>query len=178
VIRFRFTIASMMAVVFVFGLSFASLRINSPLCANIVILTALIALCSAVLMAVAHAGPSRLAWVGCAVFGWPCFILGFGPVANDRLGPPPTAVLLEELIPYINPELDSVIKTDFSTARLGVIGYSEYGGNHAELRRYRQSTHAVLTLLFAALGFIIGHSLAARNDRASGAGQQQPVTDE
>src|SRR4029077_5210087 len=83
--RFRFSIASMMAAILIIALSFATLRINSVFCGGIMLLTTLALLCSAIFMSLAESGPSRLAWVGCAVFGWPCFIVGFGPVANERL---------------------------------------------------------------------------------------------
>ena len=108
--RFRFSIASMMAAILIIALSFAALRINSVFCGGIILLTTLALLCGAIFMSLAESGPSRLAWIGCAVFGWPCFILGFGPVANERLGPPRTTAMFEEAIPYINPELASEIK--------------------------------------------------------------------
>jgi hypothetical protein len=74
---------------------------------------------------------------GCAVFGWSCFIVGFWPVANERLGPPRVTALFDELIPVINPELASEIKKYSPNVGLGVIGYSEYGGNAGGLKRYR-----------------------------------------
>ncbi len=158
----------MMAVTIVIGLSFASLRTNSILCASLILLTTLGVLCSAILMSFAQSGTARLAWVGCAVFGWACFILGFWPVANERLGPPRTTALFEEAIPYISPELDSEIKKYPPPGGLEVIGYSEYGGNVQGFQRYRQSSHSVLTLGFAAIGAILGYSHAVRRNRATG----------
>jgi hypothetical protein len=90
--RFRFSIASMMAAILIIALSFAALRFNSVFYGGIILLTPLVMLCSPIFMSLAESGPSRLAWIGCAVFGWPCFMLGFGPVANERLGPPTTAL--------------------------------------------------------------------------------------
>src|SRR5271165_2651893 len=118
VMRFRFSIASMMAAILIIALSFAALRINSVFCGGIILLTTLALLCSAIFMSLAESGSSRLAWIGCAVFGWPCFILGFGPVANERLGPPHTMAMFEEAIPYINPELASHIKEYTPPGRL------------------------------------------------------------
>ena len=173
--RFRFSIASMMAAIVIIALSFAALRINSALCAGIILLTTLALLCSAIFMSLAESGPNRLAWIGCAVFGWPCFILGFGPVANERLGPPRTTAMFEEAIPYINPALASEIKQYTPPGRLEVAGYSEPPGNVAEyvgvLQRYRQSSHSVLTLGFAAMGAILGYSHAVRRNRAAGTGE-------
>jgi hypothetical protein len=178
--RFRFGIASMMAAILIIALSFAALRINSVFCGGIILLTTLALLCGAILMSLAESGPSRLAWIGCAVFGWPCFILGFGPVANERLGPPRTTDMFEEAIPYINPELDSEIKKHPSGKR-EIKSYSEsYITNVttyvAGLQRYRQSSHSVLTLGFAAMGAILGYSHAIRRNRA--AGTEEAITPE
>jgi hypothetical protein len=168
--RFRFSIASMMGSILIIALSFAALRINSVFCAGIILLTTVALLCSAIFMSLAETGPSRLAWIGCAVFGWPCFILGFGPLANERLGPPRTTAMFEEAIPYINSELASEIKQYTPPGRLEVAGYSEPPGNVAgyvpELQRYRQSSHSVLTLGFAAMGAILGYYHAVRRNRA------------
>jgi hypothetical protein len=178
--RFRFSIASMMAAILIIALSFAALRINSVFCGGIMLLTTLALLCSAILMSVAEGGPRRLAWIGCAAFGWPCFITGFWPGADERLGPPRTTIMFEEAIPYINPELDSEIKKHSTTGRLEVIGYSEYAQPVARyvsgLQRYRRSSHAVLTLGFAAMGAILGYSHAVRRNRA--AGTEEAVTSE
>ena len=95
-LRFRFTIASMMAAILIIALSVAALRINSVLCAGIILLTTLGVLCGAILMSFAETGPSRLAWIGFAVFGWACFIVGFGPLANERLGPARTTAIFEQ----------------------------------------------------------------------------------
>jgi hypothetical protein len=176
--RFRFGIASMMAPILIIALSFAALRINSVFCGGIILLTTLALLCSAIFISFAECGPSLLAWIGCAVFGWPCFILGFGPLANERLGPPHTTAMFEQAIPYINPELASEIKQYMPPGRLEVEGYSEPPGNVTgyvpELQRYRQSSHSVLTLGFAAMGAILGFSHAVRRNRA--AGTEEAVT--
>ena len=171
--RFRFRIASMMAAILVIALSFATLRINSGFYGGIILLATLALLCGAIFMSLAESGPSREAWIGCAVFGWTCFILGFGPMANERLGPPRTTAIFEEAIPYINPELDSEIKK-YPSGKHVIKSYSEsYALNVTKyvvgLLRYRQSSHSVLTLGFAAMGAILGYSHAARRNRATGA---------
>jgi hypothetical protein len=175
VMRYRFSIASMMAAILIIALSFAALRINSALCASIILLTTLALLCTAIFMSLAESGPSRLTWIGCAIFGWACFILGFGPVANERLGPPRLTAMFEEAIPYLNPELASEIKAYTPRGRLEVAGYSEPPGNVAEyvgvLQRYRQSSHSVLTLGFAAMGAILGYSHAVRRNRTVAAAE-------
>jgi hypothetical protein len=178
--RFRFSIASMMAAILIIALSFAALRINSAFCGGIILLTTLALLCSAIFMSLAESGPSRLTWIGCAVFGWPCFLLGFWPGANERLGPPRTTAMFEEAIPYINPELASEIKKYSPSGVIEVNGYSEPPGNVAGyvggLQRYRQSSHSVLTLGFAAMGAILGYSHAVRRNRA--ARTEEAVTSE
>jgi hypothetical protein len=170
VMRYRISIASMMAVILIIALCLAALRINSPFWGGILLLSTLALLCSAIIMPLAESGPSRLAWIGCAVFGWSCFILGFAPLANERLGPLRATEMFEEAIPYINPELDSEIK---KWALPGSKRYSEAFPVNVTtlvpgLQRYRQSSHSMLTLGFAAMGAILGYSHAARGDRAGG----------
>ena len=161
----------MMAAILIIALSFAALRINSVYCGGIILLTTLALLFSAIVMSLAESGPSGLAWTGCAVFGWPCFILGFGPVANERLGPPRMTAMFEEAIPYISPELASEIEKYTPPGSLEVTGYPEpprnVAGCVAGLQRYRQSSHSVLTLGFAAMGAILGYSHAVRRNRAA-----------
>jgi hypothetical protein len=177
---FRFSIASMMAAILIIAFSFAALRINSGFYGGIVLLATLAVLCGAIFMSLAESGPSRQAWIGCAVFGWTCFILGFGPMANERLGPPRTTAMFEEAIPYINPELASEIKKYTPPGRLTASGYSEPPGNVTGyvggLQRYRQSSHSVLTLGFAAMGAILGYCHAVRRNRATRA--EEAVTSE
>jgi hypothetical protein len=167
--RFRFSIASMMAAILIMALCLVALRLNSVFWGGMILLTTLALLCSAIFMSLAGSGPSRLAWIGCAVFGWTCFILGFGPVGNERLGQPRMTEMFEEAIPYINPELDSQIKAFLLS---GVRRYTEsFPGNLTSivpgLQRYRQSSHSVLTLGFAAMGAILGYSHAVRRNRAA-----------
>jgi hypothetical protein len=79
--------------------------------------------------------------------------------------------MFEEAIPYINPELASEIKKYSPPGSLEVSGYSEPPRNMAGyvggLQRYRQSSHSVLTLGFAAMGAILGYSHAVRRYRAA-----------
>jgi hypothetical protein len=170
--RFRFSIASMMAAILIITFGFAALRINSVFCGGIILLATLALLCGAIFMSLAESGPGRLVWIGCVVFGWPCFILGFGAVANERLGTPRATAMFEEAIPYINPELASEIKNYTPPGRLEVIGYSEPPGNVAGyvagLQRYRQSSHSVLTLAFAAMGAVLGYSHPGWRNRTAG----------
>jgi hypothetical protein len=88
--------------------------------------------------------------------------------------------MFEEAIPYISPELDSEVKKYSPPGKLEVIGYSEYVKPVARyvtgLQRYRQSSHAVLTLGFAAMGALLGYSRAVRHDQATRA--EEAVTSE
>jgi hypothetical protein len=88
--------------------------------------------------------------------------------------------MFEEAIPYINPELGLEIKKFTPPGRLEVSGYSEPPGNVAGyvggLQRYRQSSHSVVTLGFAAMGAFLGYSHAIRRNRA--AGTEESVTSE
>jgi hypothetical protein len=84
--------------------------------------------------------------------------------------------MFEEAIPYINPELGTEMKNYTPRGSLEVMGYSEYGGVVAGLQRYRQSSHAVQTLGFAAMGALLGYFHAAGRDRATRA--KEAVTSE
>src|SRR5690349_2514135 len=75
--RHRFSITSMMATILVIALCLAALRINSVLWSGTVLLVTLALLCAATFMSITEGGAGRLAWIGCAVFGWTCFLLGF-----------------------------------------------------------------------------------------------------
>jgi hypothetical protein len=160
----------------IIALSFAALRINSVLCAGIILLTTLGLLCGAILMSVAASGPNSSAWIGCAVFGWACLIVGFGPLANERLGPARTTAMFEEAIPYIKPELASEIKKYSPRGRIEGSRYSEPPGHVGGLQRYRHSSHSVLTLGFAVVGAILGYAHAVRRHRP--AGTEEAVTPE
>src|SRR3954464_10693217 len=128
--RYRVTIASMMAAILVMALCLVALRLNSVFWGGMILLTTLALLCGALFMSLAGSGPRRSAWIGCAAFGWPCLLLGFGPLANERLGPPRTTDLFEEAIPYINPELDAAIKKFALPGTKGAGAYSEgYASN-------------------------------------------------
>ena len=66
--RFRFSIASMMAAILIIALSFAALQINSVLGDEIILLATLALLSGAIFMSLAESRPNRLiAWVMVAV---------------------------------------------------------------------------------------------------------------
>ena len=174
--RYRFSITSMMATILVIALCLAALRINSVLWAGIILLATVALLCGAAFMSIAGDGPGRLAWIGCAVFGWPCFLLGFGPAASERMGLPRMTDLFEEAIPQINPTLETEIRP-FTSPRQK--SYTEsFPRNLADIspgfQRYRQSSHSVLTVGFAAFGAVLGRSRAARRHPAAGTEETGP----
>lgn len=174
--RFRISITSMMAAILIIALCLAALRINSIFWGGLILLATIALLCASTFMSITGDGPGRLTWIGCAVFGWPCLLLGFLPAGSERMGLLRTTDLFEEAIPYINPALDSEVK------RLAVAGQKSYSEslprNLAAIspgfQRYRQSSHSVLTLVFAASGAILGRSRAARRDPAAGTEETGP----
>jgi hypothetical protein len=172
--RFRLSIASMMAGILTIAVGFAALRVNSAFSAGVLLMMAIAVLCGSALMSITESGPTRLAWLGCALFGWPCFLLGFAPMANERLGPPRITAMLEEAIPYSNPQLATEIEKFSTPERIQAAGYSEPPGNTtlyaAGLQRYRQSCLCVMTLIFATLGGFLGY------DRAIRRGQPEEAT--
>src|SRR5438128_1955671 len=99
----RYRITSMMAAILIIALCLAALRINSILWAGALFFANLALLCGATFMALTE--KDRLSWLGYAVFGWPCFLVGFGPMVNERMGPVRTTAIFEEAIPNVNPPL-------------------------------------------------------------------------
>lgn len=100
--RFRFSIASMMMATLAVALGFAALRSNSIASVSILLLATLALLCGSILMSLVEKGPGRLPWLGIAAFGWPCFLVGFGPLANEGMGPLRLTLPFEQAIPCLN----------------------------------------------------------------------------
>ena len=156
--RLRFSIAQLMVCVLVAGFGFAALRNADPFWANASYTLAVVLIATALVGALVRKGRARAAWTGFAVFGW-CELLvvhlpdwgsggfGFGPIYKPIL-------LIESgiasLQPYIKP---------FPP---GVTGGSAAGDF---LQPYEQVSFSLGIILFGLVGAIIGHFLAAKDDR-------------
>jgi hypothetical protein len=71
-IRTRFTLAQVMALVLFLALGFAALRNANELWASLSFTVAIVTIAAAPLLAWARTGRERLTWTGYAVFGWTC----------------------------------------------------------------------------------------------------------
>ena len=100
--RVRFSIAGLMAAVFILAVGFAGLRAASLLWASALFTSAVTLLLSAVLGAAACQGPSRMPWLGFGVFGWTYLLATFWlwPAPNGITAPP---LLTKALLDYFQP---------------------------------------------------------------------------
>ena len=99
--RLRFSIAGLMAVVFICAIGFAGLRAATAAWASAMFTMTVFLLAAALLGSVASRGPARMAWIGFAVFGWTYLAATFvlWPDANGVTGPPFVTKVLPELRP-------------------------------------------------------------------------------
>jgi hypothetical protein len=88
--RVRFSIAALMAVVFIFAVGFAGLRASSPLWASAIFSIAIALFAAAILGVAAFRGPNRMAWLGFGVFGRTYLLATFWlwPERNGVTAPP------------------------------------------------------------------------------------------
>ncbi len=139
--RIHFTIAQSMAAVLVIALAFAALRNADAFWASAIYTLAIAMLAAAVVGAIARKGRRRMTFAAFAVFGW-AYLL----VSRLHFGPPHASTLLLEwsinaMEPYICP-----------TAPGSTYAY------------YVQISHSFGIVLFASMGAILGHFLAAKDD--------------
>jgi hypothetical protein len=156
--RLRFSIAQMMASVLLAGFGFAALRNADAIWASASYTLAIVVIATALVGALVRKGPTRATWTGFAVFGWCYFLVvhlpdwgsggfGFGPIYKPVL-------LIESGITSLQPYIKPIPP--------GVSG-GEAAGNF--LQPYEQVSFSLGILLFGLVGAIIGHFLAAKDDR-------------
>lgn len=85
--RFRFSIASLLAVIAFIGISLAALRSPTQLWAGVALSGALSLLTISILAAIYRRGPRRAFWVGFSACGWMYLVLHLAPWFNSRVGP-------------------------------------------------------------------------------------------
>ena len=74
--RPRLTIAQLMTIILFLGVAFAALRNANEFWASATYTLAVITVSTALVGAIARKGKSRMTWIGFAVFGWACLIIG------------------------------------------------------------------------------------------------------
>jgi hypothetical protein len=172
--RFRFSIAGLMAAVLVLAVGFAALRAASALWASAVFTLTVILFAAAILGAVASRGPSRIAWLGFGVFGWTYLLATFWlwPVPNGVTAPPfLTKALLDLFQPSLNtatvmtidpgppgetsieppPNVSTIIP---GTGNLATT--TPFPGRIINLRDYRRIGHMLVAIILGLLGALLG----------------------
>jgi hypothetical protein len=188
--RFRFSIAGIMGAVVVLAVGFAGLSAASALWASAVFSLTVTLLVTAILGAVACRGPSRIAWLGFALFGWTYVLATFWlwPVPNGVTAPPfLTKALLDSFQPSLNTatvmwidpgppgemstELPPTVTTIIpGTANLATM--APFTGRVANRLHYRRIGHSLAAIVLGLFGALLGTLLSARSEAADG---QRPI---
>jgi len=79
----RLTIAQLMALILYVGLCLVALRNANAFWASTTFTVAIILVSVALVGAIARKGKDRMTWIGFAVFGWACVIIGLFPSIFD-----------------------------------------------------------------------------------------------
>jgi hypothetical protein len=189
--RVRFSIAGLMAVVFIFAVGFAGLRAGSVLWASAVFTIAVALLAAAILGSVVCRGRARMAWVGFAVFGWTYMVATFvlWSDSNGVTGPPfVTKVLLDYFQPTNNATVITIDRgpTGEQTIREYVPSLGMRPGTMipagpppgvrvVNLHHYRRIGHSLAAIVFGVAGAVLGVLFSARAETTHG---QRPSREE
>ena len=175
--RVRFSIAGLMAVVFVFAVGFAGLRAASPLWASVVFTFTVALLAAAILGSAACRGRVRMAWIGFAVFGWTYLLATFWlwPGPNGVTAPP---FVTKALLDYSQPAHNATVNTldpgptgEQSTDYVPTFGMRPGtmipagpppGVRVVNLLHYRRIGHCLAAIVFAVAGAVLGMVFSAR----------------
>jgi hypothetical protein len=85
--RVRFSLRGLLAAVAFVAVACAGLRYANVWWASSLFTLTLVVLIVAILGVACSKGPRRMAWLGCALFGWTYFLLVFGPWSSEHLAP-------------------------------------------------------------------------------------------
>jgi hypothetical protein len=143
----RFTLAQLMALVLVLGFGFAALRDADHYWADATYTIAILSVSTALLGAIVRRGPTRVPWIGYAVFGWTYVLLDFLPSYTgsgfgfERVKRPTLMIMwaIGRLQPHIN------------------------GSTH--LFHYDQVSYSLGMILFGLVGSIVGRLIAVKPER-------------
>ncbi len=179
-----------MGAVLVLAVGFAGLSAASALWASAVFTLAVTMLAGAILGAITCRGPSRIAWLGFAVFGWTYVPATFWlwPVPNGVTAPPFLAKALLDYfqrslntatVMWIDPgppgamstELPPTVMTKIpGTANLATM--APFTGRVANRLHYRRIGHSLVAIVLGLFGALLGTLLAAQSKAADG---QRPI---
>ncbi len=97
--RIRFSVASLLGIIFVFGVGFAALRQSSELWESGVFTLTISVLLISILLGIHRAGKRRAFWLGFALFGWIYLALALIPSTESRLMTTKAFVFLDSNVP-------------------------------------------------------------------------------
>jgi hypothetical protein len=163
--RPRFSIRALLGLILFVAVAIAALRGATAIWASVTILAALGAVCTATVGAALIRGAGRAAWLGFAVFGWAYFLLCLSPWGGEYgLGPARFLTRAANgLLLLIDPGL----------VEMPVGGQEEFAvfaGTGKSRSFYHGSFHALMTILFAAVGAVVcGILVSVRSDGDRGA---------
>jgi hypothetical protein len=178
--RIRFSIAGLMASVLFLAIGFAALRAASLVWASAVFTLAVVLFAAAILATATCRGPSRIAWMGFAVFGWTYLLATFWlwPAPNGVTAPPfLTKVFLDSFQPplhtanvtTIDPgptgETSIEIRPNVATTVPGtanLMTMTPFSGRVINLLHYRRIGHTLVAIVLGLFGALLGALLSAR----------------
>lgn len=162
----RFTLAQLMAVVFLFGVGFAALRSASQVWSSAVFTLTVIVLSAAILGAMGRRGRARMTWAGFALFGWIYLVttFGLGGEGNGVTAPPHVT---RWVFDYWDAQRWSYPR--FESASPGEKLFSPLPPPPGlvispDAHQFRRIGHCLTAILFGFVGAIAGRILAPRND--------------
>jgi hypothetical protein len=119
--RFRITIARLIAAIGFIGLGLAALRFATELWASLVFTSTLLVLALAATYAAQRRGPRRAFWSAFVAFGVGYMVLAFGPWCETAIRPRLlTTKVLDALYPLVTPGPEGTEALwDYATARRG-----------------------------------------------------------
>lgn len=157
--RYRLSLAALMGVVALIAVGVAALRSSTAIWAALVILLALGTVCGATVGAVLRRGPDRGPWLGFAVFGWAYFLMTLSPWGGEYgLGPARFLTRASTaLLVHIDPDL---VEMPIE----GVEEFADFTGTGKSRSYYHAIFHALMTVIFATIGALIGRGVAMSGD--------------
>jgi hypothetical protein len=179
----RFSIRFLILAVALAGIGSAALSSGSEVWAATVQTLVIFCLSIATVSAILVPGNARAFLMGCAFFGWQCFLLDCyisataGSLSFSHVSVPPWYWLAERLAALAHPYATSNVPSAVNTTRGDVAMYVESSGNYlldvgGKTSRSRHIAVYLFNLAYASLGGLIAFVIAKRagtGGRANGA---------
>jgi hypothetical protein len=164
--RFRLSIAGLLAAVLLIAVGFAGLRTASALWASALFTLTVTLFATAILGAVVCRGSSRMAWLGFGIFGWTYLLATFWvwPGPNGVTAPPfLTKALLDSFQPSL--KTSTVITIDTHQSGEMITEPPPIGAIRViDLTHYRRIGHMLAAIVLAILGAVVGTLLSTQSE--------------